>query len=180
MPRPGIGLPGIALASLLVCPLLACSALSESHAPLPTPTPSATAAAGTVPWVENLAFSGDLTGQLTSIVASAPGQQSECTGRNSSGGGRWDSAIYGQVGQAILGVVVTATPYRGPGSYSAAAATVQVHSIDNQRVWLSRGSDPVTFTVAADETSGSIDAVLTNQVDNRSKLRVTGTWSCGR
>jgi hypothetical protein len=182
MPRFGIRFLGIGLAFLVT----GCAAINEANAPVPTsppvtPTPSAAAA-----WIENLAFSGDVSGQLTSIVASGPGQVSECTGRNSSTGGRWDSAIYGQVGQAgqvaqaILGVVVTATPYRGPGTYSPPAVTVQVLSTDNQKVWRSQGSDAVTFVIGADERSGSLDAVLTNQLDNTSKLHVSGTWSCGR
>jgi hypothetical protein len=177
MPRSGIRFLGIGLAVLVS----GCAALNEAQAPVPTsppatPTPSAAAFS----WVENLAFSGDVSGQLTSIVASGPGQASECTGHNSSVGGRWDSAIYGLVGQAIFGVVLTATPYRGPGTYSPPAVTVQVHSTDNQKVWRSQGSDAVTFVVGPDEQSGSLDAVLTNQLDNTSKLHVTGTWSCGR
>lgn len=178
MPRPGIRLLGIVAALLLT----GCTALNEAQAPLSTPTPSETAATSalTLPaWTENLVFSGDLGGQVTSVVPSAPGRQSECSGRGSATAGEWDSAIYGAIPAGVFGLIVTARPYRGPGIYSQAAATVQVHSTDNQRVWRSRGDDAVTFTVASDERSGSIDAVLTNQLDNTSKLHVTGTWSCG-
>ena len=163
--------------------LTACSALNDATAPQPASTASmaaASSAATLPPWTENLTFGGGLAGQMTSIVASGPGQQSECTGTGSATAGRWDSAIYGALPSGVYGLVVSASPYRGPGTYTAPAVSVQVHSLDNQRVWRSQAGDAVTFKVAPDEMSGTLDAVLTNQVDNSTKLTVAGTWSCGR
>jgi hypothetical protein len=178
MPRPGIVLLGIVGAWALT----GCTALNEANAPQPTPTPSLTAATSAQtlpPWTENLVFTGELAGQMTTIVASGPGQQSECTGTGSAAAGKWVSTLFGGVGPGVYGIVVSASPYRGPGTYGQPVVTVQVHSLDNQKVWRSQPADPVTFVVAADENSGTLDAVLTNQVDTTGKLHVTGTWSCG-
>lgn len=177
MPRRRLRFAGIAAALLVT----GCTAMQEAQAPLETPTAEPTVASGAaLNWAQNLTFSGELTGQVTTIVASGPGQRSECSGRTSASAGRWDSAIYGQLpATGVIGLIVTVSPYRGPGRYTS-GVSVQVHTADNQRVWAVAQSDAVSYTVAPDEASGSIDASLTNQVNTTGRLRVAGTWSCGR
>jgi hypothetical protein len=182
MPRPGTRiLAGMAA----VLALSGCSALQEAAPPAPTAT-AVSSAALTAPrpspsglaWAEDLAFSGEMTGRMTGIVPNQPGQASNCTGPNSKTGGQWASTFFGQVSNAVYGVVITANPYRGPGSYQAGPATVEVHSADQKQVWQTQTGDPVTFAVNNDEQSGSIDAVLTNLGDGKTKLHIAGSWSC--
>lgn len=158
--------------------LAGCSALQEAAAPEPPATASAapSSLAGGAAWAQDLTFSGDLTGRVTTIVPNQPGQQSECTGRNSKTGGRWDSSIYVQLSGTVYDLVISASPYRGPGSYPA--ATVQVQSADGRQVWQTQSGDPVSFTVASDEESGTVDATLTNLADVKTKLSVKGSWTC--
>lgn len=158
-----------------------CSALQDATAPEPSGPASQAAVAPTPsgpPWAQDLAFSGDLTGRMTGVVPNQPGQRSQCTGANSKAAGNWASTIYGQVGSGVYGLVITATPYRGPGTYAGGVATVEVNSADQKQVWQSQMDDSVAFVVNNDEQSGRLDATLTNLSDGKSKLRVTGSWSC--
>lgn len=160
----------------------------QGTAGAPSPTPTASASATPAPtvaptaaghnWEENLAFTGDLSGRLATVVASAPNQVSECTGVNSKSAGSWSSALYGDVGGTVYGVVVVAGQYRGPGTYKDAGVSVQVTATDHTRVWQSVAADPVTFTVNADETSGTLDAMLDNLTTGKTSLHVSGTWTC--
>ena len=182
MPRSGTRfLAGMAAALALS----ACSALQDATAPPPSATP-ASSAAFTAPrpspsglaWAEDLTFSGELAGRMTGIVPNQPGQRSECTGPNSKTAGNWASTFFGQVGSGVYGVVLTANPYRGPGSYAAGPTSVEVHSADLKQVWQSQAGDTITFVVNNDEQTGALAAVLTNLSDGKTKLHVTGTWSC--
>src|SRR5581483_3053253 len=110
-----------------------CSSFQDLSSP--TPAPSSSSAALTAPapspsgvaWAENLTFSGELAGQMTGIVPNQPGQRSECTGPNSKTAGNWASTWFGMVANTVYGVVVTANPYRGPGTYATGNAQVEVH-----------------------------------------------------
>lgn len=182
MPRPGTRfLAGMAAALALS----ACSTLQDATAPTPTPSTSGSAALTApqpspsgVAWAEDLTFSGEMAGRMTGIVPNQPGQRSECTGPNSKTSGNWASTLFGQVSNGVYGLVVTANPYRGPGSYAAGPAKVEIHSADQKQVWQSQTGDVVTFTVNNDEQTGTLDAALTNLSDGKTKLRVSGTWSC--
>ena len=166
-------------AAVSVSALAGCGALPEAPAPPPSPPPEVRPSASVAPgWVQNLTFSGDLSGSMSRLAPPAANQHSECSGKNSKAGGTWASTLFGPVGADVLGVVVLAGAYRGPGSYDQSTASVQVHTLDRSRVWGSLGSDLVTFTVGPDEESGSIEATLTNLTTGKSKLRVTGRWSC--
>jgi hypothetical protein len=182
MPRPGTRiLAGMAA----VVALSGCSALQDAAAPAPSATPASSAAL-TAPrpspsgaaWAEDLAFSGEMAGRMTGIVPNQPGQTSNCTGPNSKTGGQWASTFFGQVANGVYGLVITANPYRGPGSYPAGPTAIEVYSADLKQVWHSQAGDTVTFVVNNDEQTGTVDAVLTNQGDGKTKLHVTGTWSC--
>jgi hypothetical protein len=92
--------------------------------------------------------------------------------------GTWASTLFGPVGAEVFGVVVLSSGYRGPATYDQGKASVQVYNPDKSRVWQSQSGDLVSFTVNPDEESGSMDATLTNLGTNKSKLKVSGRWSC--
>lgn len=169
--------------------LQACSSLpsppaaATSDPPFAPSSPSSPVATGApvggVPWSEALDFSGDLSGHMSTVVPNDATRRSECTGKHSKVSGSWASTLYGVAGAgSIYGVIFAASGYRGPGVYREGATTVQVHAIDGSRDWQSRAGDAVTLTVANDEESGTVDAVLTNLADGKSKLHLTGSWSC--
>lgn len=161
--------------------LVGCAQTADLTAPPPAPSTSAAVVAPTpsgVAWAEDLAFSGELSGHMTGIVPNQPGQRSECTGPSSKTAGNWASTFFGQVANGVYGVVVTADPYRGPGSYTTGLAKIEVHSADQSKVWQTQAGDTVTFTVANDEQSGTLNAVLTNLADGKTKLTIAGHWSC--
>lgn len=180
---PSIRIRSAAGMVMLACVLGGCGQ-GTAGAPSPTPSESATPAPTAAPtpaghnWEENLAFAGDLSGRMATVVASAPNQVSECTGVNSRSAGTWSSAVYGDVGGTVYGVVIVAGQYRGPGTYKDAGVSVQVTTVDHTRVWQSVAADPVTFTVNADETSGTLDASLDNLTTGKTSLKVSGTWTC--
>src|SRR5207248_9144602 len=97
---------------------------------------------------------------------------------NSSTAGQWALHVFGQVGPQVLGVVVTANPYRGPGQYTGTTTVVQVHNLDNSGVWQSGAADPVAFAVNNDEESGTLQATLTSVANGTGKLKVSGRWAC--
>ena len=154
--------------------------VTPANAPTPTPVPAASAGAngGGGAWPEALTFATNgLTGTMTVILPNAGGRN-ECTGRNSRAAGRWASTLTGNVGDQLISVVATVDSYRGPAGYRNPAAVVQVRSLSSGSVWQSAQGDPVTFSVANDEESGSVDATLTSTADGTTKLKLGGTWSC--
>ena len=181
MPRSTPRLVGMVL---LACALGGCTALQEATAPPPAaPSSTPVTAAATANgfggnWNEDLALTGEMTGRIGQVVASQPGQVSECTGKNSKSAGQWALHVFGQVGTPVYGLVVTTDPYRGPGQYDATTTVSQVHNLDNSRVWESGAGDPVTFTVNNDEESGTLEATLTNVGSGTGKVKVSGRWSC--
>ena len=173
----------MALALALGAPvcLTGCSALEDATTPTPTaatPTPVALASPAGPAWTQDLSFTGELQGRMTGIVPNQAGQHSDCTGPNSKTAGNWALTLFGQVGPNVYGVVITANPYRGPGSYPAGPASVEVHTVDLKQVWQVQPGDSVTFRVNNDEQSGTLDATLTDLADAKGKLRVAGSWSC--
>ena len=177
MPRPPMRLVGI----LFALAGITCSAVQpptvEAPPPPPTTTPSVVPTA-VAAWNQDLSFSGDLSGTMSLVTPGDPALRSECTGHNSRTAGAWASSLFGPVGADLYAVVVTVTQYRGPGTYVAPQAAAQVHNPDSSAVWQTLGVDAATFTVDADEESGSLDATLTNLASNKTKLLVRGRWSC--
>jgi len=148
-----------------------------------TPTPSPSQAPAVSPssglgWVEDLKLSGDLSGTMTVVAPNVANQRSECSGKNSRGGGNWASTIYVLLGSQKYGVAFLSSQYRGPATYGEDVASVQVFSPDHSRVWQSVASDPVTLTVNADEESGMVEATMTNAGNGQTKLILKGSWSC--
>ncbi len=131
-------------------------------------------------WVEQLTFSGEVNGLLNQVVTVDPNHTSECTGKNSRGGKAWASSIYGPIGGEVYGVVLTVSDYRGPGTYTQPQTSVQVNKPANPAAgWQSVQDDAVSFTVAADEESGTLDAQLHSLVSpGKVALKVTGRWTC--
>jgi len=161
-----------------------CSTIQEATAPSPSTSAQLPVTAAITPngfggnWNEDLALSGELTGRIGEVVASQPGQASECTGKNSKTAGQWALHVFSQVGSTVYGLVVTADPYRGPGNYTETTTAVQVHNLDDSKVWQSGTEDKVAFAVNNDEESGSLEATMTNVGSGTGKLKVSGRWSC--
>jgi hypothetical protein len=129
-------------------------------------------------WVQALQFSGDVQGKLETVVQADAPNHSECTGRNSRRAEVWASTLYGPVGGTVYGLVTTVAAYRGPGLYRDPDVKVQVLRQDAAAVWRSEPGDPVTFVVAVDEESGTLDATLTELSTDSTKVHVAGRWSC--
>lgn len=177
MPRPRMRLAGIVLAGLLGA---ACQGVQAPKVDAPPPAPTSTPSPSPTPdtnWAQSLQFSGDVSGTMATVVPSTQ-VRSECTGRNSRPTGVWASSLFGLVGSDLYGVLFAVGQYRGPGSYSTPDLTVQVHSPDESAVWQSAGEGSATFTVAADEESGTVHASLTNLNSNQVTLQLEGSWSC--
>ncbi len=171
-------LTGLAIA-LLAALTAGCAGVEPLAEAAPSPAPTAVAAPLPADggWVEALRFSGDVQGEMYRVVAGDRATRSECTGRNSRGGGAWASALFGEVGHDVYELLVTVRPYRGPGLYRAPDVAVQVARPDGA-VWQTSSADAATFVVAADEQSGTLDASLTDLDSDTTRLRVGGRWSC--
>jgi hypothetical protein len=167
----------LACAGLAACGSPTAAPPAATAAPTVTPTPSAASGARQA-WAQNLVLSGPVSGRIVTIAPNGPGQTSECSGRNSRIAGAWASTINGQLGQDVYGIVFTAKPYRGPGTYRQDSTRIQVHSADNRRVWQTQPGDPVVLVVANDEESGTVQATLTDLADGTTKLQLSGSWSC--
>lgn len=158
-----------------------CGQSKAAPAATPSPvaaTPSVRPTAGPS-WVEQMTFSGDLSGLLNQVQAPDANTRSECTGRNSRGGGTWASSIYGPLAKGLFGVTVVVGQYRGPGTYSQPQASVQVHKPGDPSVaWQSVADDPVRFVVNNDEESGTVEAILNNLTTGKPTLKLSGSWTC--
>jgi hypothetical protein len=160
---------------VLLFVLTACNQTNVNAGPSPSPV---------IPqgnWIENLAVAGEVTGQMTSIVADTANQQSECTGSRTHSGETWSDSFFGVVdtsGQQWQ-VVFLIGNFRGPGTYLGTDATVQFQTPDAAQVWLSQGGDTVKFTVDRGQQSGTVDATLTNAASGKgAAVHITGTWNC--
>lgn len=132
-------------------------------------------------WTQNLTFSGELAGQMTAIAANSTTQQSECTGSRTRNGETWSDSFWGTVdsGGDQWGVVFLISNFRGPGTYGNADVNIQLHSLDNSKVWQNFGGDKITFTIERGQQSGSIDALLTDAASGKSGAEhIAGRWNC--
>jgi hypothetical protein len=132
-------------------------------------------------WTQSLAFSGEVTGQMTAIIPDTADQKSQCTGARTRNGEPWSDFFYGALDTSgkAWGVVFLIENFRGPGTYANADVKVQVHNTDNSQVWQNLGGDKVTFTVERSQQSGTVDAQLTSASTGKSgSERVTGRWNC--
>lgn len=141
-------------------------------APAETPTVDAPGGAAGSPGGSrlHLSFSGSVTGYLTSADAvSCNLPQSE--------GGSWQ--LTGSLNGSQMDLTFTTNAYTGPGTLNVTGITDDHGGLMTMQrgdlTVTSDGSTRGTFTVAADEKSGSVDADLRNQID---RVHVSGSWSC--
>jgi hypothetical protein len=156
-----------------------CSALERQVSVSPTPSASPVIeASARPPWIEDLTFSGGLTGTLNQVVAGSAGLRTICTGKRAQGGTTWVLTLFGPVAGTVYGVQATVGDFRGPGRYRAPDAGVQVFSPDDSVGWRSLAGDPVSMLLEPGLESGTVDATLTDLADNSSKVHVSGRWTC--
>lgn len=142
------------------------------------PTPSPTPQVGPPAAAQNLTFSGELNGTMTSLVAQSPQTPSACSERPVEAAA-WASMLYGTINGEVYGFLATVKPYNGPGTYTAAQAQVQLFSVTDQtKTWESLPGDSVSFTVHNDNLTGTVHATLTDLDSNQATLSVVGNWSC--
>ena len=141
-------------------------------------SPSPVIAAGN--WTENLTFTGEITGQMTGIVADTGDQINACTGAKTRNGEQWADTFYGMIDASgrvwEIGFVVN--NFRGPGTYHATDVSFAVRSADQKQVWLNQPHDKITFTLATSQQSGTVDASLSDASNGATGLHITGQWNC--
>ena len=151
------------------------------------PSPSPVIAQGN--WNENLTLTGDLPGQITSIVPDQGTQQTFCSGAKARSGDTWSDSFYANVdssgNQWQLNIVID--NFRGPGTYTDKDVKISLQSPDNSMAWLNQNADPaanlaadkVTFTIDRNQQSGTVDAFLTSAISGkRGAEHITGSWNC--
>ena len=162
----------------IVVALIVLAACGESS-PVVRVSPSPPAEPAT--WAQDLSFSGEVSGHITSIVPNTASLQSACTGAKPRPGQTWADEFYGSIDTTgeVWGIDFVIRNYGGPGVYKDGAVQIEVHDAGNNKVWLSMGGDSVTFTLDRTQESGTIDAALTNADSGKAgALHLTGTWNC--
>ena len=143
-------------------------------------TPSVPATTGS--WSQDLTFSGDVHGHMTTIVADVGTRTSVCTGARPRTGQLWADRFFGSIDASgqVWGVIFNVGNFAGPGTYKGAAVSVQVFNPDdNSKLWENLNSDAVTFVLDRNEESGTVDAMLTNADTGKSgAVHVVGRWNC--
>ena len=151
------------------------------------PSPSPVIAQGN--WNQNLVLTGDLPGQITSIVPDQGTQQTFCSGAKARNGDTWSDSFYASLNSSgaewQLNIVIE--NFRGPGTYIDKDVKISLQSPDSSQAWLNQDADPashldadkVTFTMDRNQQTGTIDAFLTNATSGkRGSEHITGTWNC--
>ena len=157
--------------------LFVLAACGTSHTATNSPAPTANHGS----WVQDLTFSGDVSGHMSAIVANSGPSISECTGTRSHSGDPYSDAFYGTLdgGTNVWGVTFLVNSYRGAGTYKNPDVVVQVHRpTDSTQVWQSGPDDVVSFTINTDLESGSVDADLTDARSGNKTLHLKGKWNC--
>ena len=132
-------------------------------------------------WTQSLAFSGEVAGQMSSILPDTADQKSECTGSRTRNGEPWSDSFYGTLdtNDKAWGLVFLIQNFRGPGTYTNGDVQIQLHNSDNSQVWQNLGADKVTFAVERSQQSGTVDAQLTSAITGKNgSERVAGRWNC--
>ena len=151
------------------------------------PSPSPVIAQGS--WIQSLSLSGDLPGQITSIVPDQGTEQTFCSGAKARSGETWSDSFYASVDTSgsEWQVSIVIENFRGPGTYTNRDVRIALQSPDNSRTWLNQDADPllgldadkVTFTITRTQQTGTIDATLTNATSGkRGAEHISGTWNC--
>jgi hypothetical protein len=170
---------GMAATALVVAAVAGCSVLEQQVSVSPTPTPTPSVGSGARPsWVEDLTFSGDVSGTMNQVVAGSGGLRTICTGQRGQGGDTWVLTLFGPIGSATYGLQLTLSDYRGPGPYEAPQASMQVFRPDDTLGWRSLDGDHVSVVLDSGRQSGTVQATLTNLTNDSSNVHVSGRWSC--
>jgi hypothetical protein len=143
------------------------------------PSPSPVIAQGN--WTQNLKLTGDLVGQITSIIPDQGTQQTFCSGTKVRNGESWSDTFYATVDTsgAEWQVSIVVENFRGPGTYGTKDVKIALQAPDNSKAWLNQESDKVTFVIDRTFQSGTIDAALTSAFSGKAGAeRVTGSWNC--
>ena len=162
----------------IVLALIVLAACGESS---PTVRVSPSLPAEQATWTQDLSFSGEISGHMTSIVPNTASLKSACTGAKPRPGQTWADEFYGSIDTtgAVWGLDFVIQNYGGPGVYKNGAIEIQVHDADGSKIWLSMSGDSVTFTLDRTQESGTVDATLTNADSGKAgALHLTGTWNC--
>ena len=163
--------------------LAACNQTSVKLGPSPSPVIEQGS------WNQSLTLTGDLPGQITSIVPDQATQQTFCSGAKARNGETWSDSFYASVDSSgkewQLSIVIG--NFRGPGTYQEKDVKISLQSPDNSKAWLNQGADPatgldadkITFTMARNQQSGTVDAFLTNATSGkRGAEHISGSWNC--
>ena len=131
-------------------------------------------------WTQNLTFTGDITGQMTGIVADTGDQVSSCTGSKTRNGEQWADTFFGTVGATgdVWAIAFVVNNFRGPGVYHTNDVSFAVRNADSSKKWLNLSSGKVTFTLDASQQSGAVDAALSDATTGKATLQITGQWNC--
>ena len=159
--------------------LIVLATACEQTSVKPAASPSPVIAQGN--WSQNLAFAGEVIGQMSGIVPDTGGVKSECTGSKTHIGDTWADTIYGSVDSSgdIWGLIFFIENFSGPGTYVNSSVAVEMHSVDVSKVWKSRDGDKVTFTIDRNQQTGTVDATLTNATSGKvAAQHITGRWNC--
>ena len=163
--------------------LAACGQNTASVAPSPSPV----IAQGN--WNQNLKLTGDLAGQITTIVPDQGSQQTFCSGTKVRNGESWSDSFYATVDSSgnEWQVSIIVQNFRGPGTYTNRDVKIALQAPDNSKTWLNQdadalnnlAADKVTFIIDRTLQSGSVDAFLTDALSGkRSAEHITGSWNC--
>jgi hypothetical protein len=155
--------------------LAACGQQSVSSGPSPSPV----IAAGN--WNQSLTLTGDVPGQITSVVPDQGSQQTFCSGAKVRIGEIWSDSFYAVIDSSgsewQLNILVE--NFRGPGTYNNRDVKISLQSPDNSRAWLNQSADKVAFTIDRTFQSGTMDAYLTNASSGKGgSERIRGAWNC--
>lgn len=131
-------------------------------------------------WTQNLTFSGDITGQMTGIVADSGDQVSSCTGSKTRDGEQWADTFYGIVGTTadVWAIAFVVNNFRGAGVYHSTDVSFAVRNADGSRKWINQSSNKITFALGASQQSGTVDAALSDVNTGKATLQITGQWNC--
>jgi hypothetical protein len=132
-------------------------------------------------WNQSLTLTGDLPGQITSIVPDTTTQQSACSGSKARNGDVWSDSFYSTVDSSgtVWQLSMVIENFRGPGTYTEKDLKVALQLPDNSRAWLNQTGDKLTFTIDRSQQSGTLDAQLTNAESGKTAgEHITGHWNC--
>jgi hypothetical protein len=149
-----------------------------SPSPAAVASPSPVIAQGN--WTQNLKFTGEITGQMTGIVADTGDQVNACTGSKTRNGEAWADTFYGTIDTSgrVWQIAFLVNNFRGSGTYHSVDMSLVVRSSDTTRVWLNLTRDKVTFTLDASQQSGTVTAALTDAKSGKPGLQINGQWNC--